>query len=489
MLKRALKETNWQFFTIPAMVMVLGCGLPHPRWERAQDLDWPENWTNVASTHQGRVASGWLGAFADPDMEMLVAEAIEHNRDLRVAGARLFVVKEGMTLGKAARLPTVNASGSASYSESRFEDGNGDLQPFATAKSSRGAMNTSWEPDLWGRLANLHRATIEDYQAELADYQAARFSLAANTAKAWYNLIAARQQVALARQTLESYKRNYAITERNYIAGDPTSSSLAVNFGRNQVASAERALISRELARDEARRFLELLLGRYPATAIAGQDNLPQLAQTVPAGLPSELLMRRPDLVAAEADLRASAERASAARKALLPSINLSAGGSTTTPSLALLDLVKHPAMIAWNVAASLTQPIYQGGRLRAQARQALAQNDMVIARFSNVALRAFREVESALARENSLTTQEQFLNTELEQASLAETQAYRDYSQGLVDILSVLEAQRRASNARSSMIGLRNGRIQNRIDLYLALGGDFNTPPPSLIHSEMDKQ
>jgi outer membrane protein TolC len=258
-----------------------------------------------------------------------------------------------------------------------------------------------------------------------------------------------------------------------------------VNFGRNQVASAERALISRKLARDESRRFLELLLGRYPATAIEGREQLPKLDRAVPAGLPSDLLMRRPDLVAAAADLRASAERASAARKRLLPSIDLSAGGSTTIPSLELLDLIRDPSAITRSVAGSVTEPIYRGGTLRAQTRQALALNDAAIATFSGIALRAFREVESALATEHSLAAQERFLETELRQANLAETQAYRGYSEGIVGILSVLEAQRRASNARSSMISLRNGRIQNRIDLHLALGGDFETPPLSPVEEQ----
>ncbi|MHC4169937.1 MAG: TolC family protein [Planctomycetota bacterium] len=195
--------------------------------------------------------------------------------------------------------------------------------------------------------------------------------------------------------------------------------------------------------------------------------------------------MRRPDLVAAAADLRASAERASAARKRLLPAIDLSAGGSTTTPSLDLLDLIKDPSAITRSVAASVSEPIYRGGSLRAQARQALALNDAAVATFSGIALRAFREVESALATEHSLAAQEQFLETELRQANLAESQAYRDYSEGIVGILSVLEAQRRAFNARNSMISLRNGRILNRIDLYLALGGDFGILPPSPIEEQ----
>jgi len=466
------------FMTISVWILVPGCGLPKPKRESGKDLEMPDTWTSAKADNQGKVGFGWLAEFDDPDMKQLVAEAIERNRDLRAAAARLRRVEEGMIVGRAGRLPWVNASGSGSYAETRFDDGTGDLEPWANAKSSRLSARASWEVDLWGRLANLHHASIEDYHAEAASYHGARLSLAANTAKAWCNLITTRQQVELARQTRDSFERNARIVEGRNKAGDPTASALAVNFGRIQAASAERTLISRELARDEARRFLELLLGRYPASELEGRESLPTLGQAIPVGLPSELLMRRPDLAEAGARLRASAERASAARKSLLPSIDLTAGGSSTGASLELQDLSKDPAQIAWNVATSLTAPIYRGGALRAQARQALATNEVAVANFSAIALQAFREVESALAREHSLANQERFLEAELAQANLAETNADRDFADGLVDILSVLEAQRRAFNARNAMIALRSGRIQNRIDLHLALGGDFETPP-----------
>jgi multidrug efflux system outer membrane protein len=468
----------WCFMTISVLILVPGCGLPKPEREPGQDLEMPDTWTSAKADNQGKVGFGWLAEFEDPDMEQLVAEAIDRNRDLRAAAARLRRVEEGMIVGRAGRLPWVSASGSGSYSETRFDDGTGDLEPWVNDKRSRLSTSASWEVDLWGRLANLHRASIEDYQAEAASYRGARLSLAATTAKAWCNLITAGQQVELARQTRDSFERNARIVERGHKEGDPTASALAVNFGRNQVAAAERSLISRQLARDETRRFLELLLGRYPATELKEPGGLPTLGRAIPAGLPSELLMRRPDLAEAAARLRATAERASAARKSLLPSIDLTAGGSSTGASLELQDLIKDPAQIAWNVATSLTAPIYRGGALRARARQALATNDVAVANFSAIALQAFREVESALATEHSLADQERFLETELQQANLAETNAYRDFSKGAVDILSVLEAQRRAFNARNAMISLRNGRIQNRIDLHLALGGDFETPP-----------
>ncbi len=340
------------------------------------------------------------------------------------------------------------------------------------------SLQASWELDLWGRLRDLDKAAEQDYIAALADFRGARLSLAANTTVSWFDLIASRQFVELAEATLSSYASNLRITERNYKAGDDTASALDVQFARNNVASAERALVRLRLVRDETARTLEVLLGRYPSAELRSGDELPPITKDIPAGLPSELLWRRPDLVAASADLQSSARRANAARKDLLPAITLT--GRASTASTALTNMLVDPEFIVWGAAASLAQTIYRGGAPSAEVRRALANNEAALRRFSSIALRAFREVESALATERSLVDQEKFLEVELRQASLAETQAAREYSEGIVGILEILEAQRRAVDARSSMINLRNQRLQNRVDLHLALGGDFATPPPN---------
>jgi multidrug efflux system outer membrane protein len=456
--------------------LLQGCILPQPDWKGGADLNLPKAWNNTEPGNPEKVTHGWIKEFEDPQMEQLVAEAIEHNRNLMAAAARLKAVREGTIISGAARLPSISASGGGSRSRSQSSGISGTLQPSVQIEGSRVALSASWEADFWGRIANLQKASIEDFKSNLADYKAARLSLAANTAKAWCNLIAARQQMDLASKTLDSFKRNYRITERNYKAGDPTSSSLSVNFGRNQVASAERSLISRQLISEDAKRSLELILGRYPTASVESREKLPTLGKAVPTGLPSGLLMRRPDLLAAAANVRASLQRSSAAKMDLLPSINLTAGKTNSSASLELQDLMQDPVSITRSLAMSVTQPIFRGGRLRARARQAAAQNEAAIATFSGTALQAFREVESALAREQSLATQEKYLDTELRQANLGESQAYRDYAQGILGILSVLEAQRRAFNARSSMISLRNERLQTRISLHLALGGDFES-------------
>lgn len=335
-------------------------------------------------------------------------------------------------------------------------------------------LDASWEMDLWGRLRDLDHAAYQDFVAAQADFRGARLSLAANTAKAWFNLIAAHQQLQLAEQTRDSYQSNFRITERNYKAGDDSATPLDVQFGRTNVASAERDVVVRRLSYEEAARTLEVLIGSYPGGKLRGRDKLPELAKAIPSGLPSDLLSRRPDIVAADADLRASAKRANAARKNLLPSFILT--GSASTSSEALTDILVDPEAIVWNAASRLAQSVFEGGALTAEAKRALAQNEIAIRRYASIVLQALREVESALSTEHSLSEQTKFLSTELKQASLAERQASRDYSEGIVGILEVLESQRRAVSARNAMILLRNQRLQNRIDLHLALGGDFDT-------------
>ena len=468
-----------RILTYCLILLVQGCTLfPSKRAERSVSgqVNFPDFWRNSGVGNEGAISSGWIETLNDPEMSALVFEALERNQSIQISEAQLRIAKESLAFGRSPRLPSFSASGSGSGGGSKSRDAAGDLSDWRNSESYGLTASASWELDLWGRLRDLHQATKYDFAATTADFRGARLSLAATTAKAWCNLITAKQQLELAVQTKESFKTNYRITERNYSTGDATASALSVQFARNNVASAERSMISRQLSLDEAKRTLEILLGRYPATEIAVRDNLPELPELVSTGLPSELLMRRPDLVAASNDLLASAERSVATRKSLLPSINLS--GRSSVGSEKITELFTDPSSIARSVAASLSQPLFQGGRLKAQVRQAEIRNEIALLSFVSIALRAFREVESALARDRSLAAQAQSLEVEFTNANLAETQANREYSDGTVNIIQVLEAQRRAFNARNSRISLKNQRLQTRIDLHLALGGDFSTTP-----------
>lgn len=420
------------------------------------------------------VSLGWLRSFRDPALVALAEEAAAGNRDLRALAARLEAGREGVFAARAPRLPSVNLGMGGSGSGTAVRGADGELGDFSRNEDYRVAVNASWELDVWGRLAALHRAGVADFERQQADFAGARLSLAGQTARAWCQLITARQQVALAEQTHRTFQRNLGVVERSFRNGDAFASALDVKFARNQLAAAGRSVEVQRLAADESRRSLEVLLGRYPAAAIEGNDRLPKLPGAVPSGIPAAVLERRPDVRAAAAQLQAAAERAGAAEKALLPSISLTASGSTASGDL--LGALSDPASLARSIAASLGQPVFRGGALRAASRQASALEEAAVESLAGVVLKAFREVESALAAGQSLERQQALLAKELEQAELAERQASREYSQGTVSYLSVLEAQRRAVTARSQNINMQNARLLNRIDLHLAIGGDFSS-------------
>ncbi len=430
----------------------------------------PSAWKASGSSTSSRISSGWVKDLNDNQLNKLVNEAMKQNPDLLATSERLKAARAGLIRARANRMPSLDASGSGSRSRTNQEAAGGTR---TYSSSRRVSIGVSWELDLWGRLRNLHTAAKADYDTTVADLRGTRLSLAANTASLWYDLISSENQVQLARETLTSYRKVEKIIERNYKAG--TARALALQLSRNNVFSAERILRSRLQRRDDARRNLEIVLGRYPSGKISAPTTLPNIRREIPAGLPAGLLSRRPDLVQARKRLEASFHRALAAQKSLLPTLRLTGSSGTTSNSFPnLLD----PGFLRSSIAASLGQSIFEGGSQRADARAAVARNKAAVHDYTRIALRAFREVESALASESSLKQQEHFLRKELQQAALAERQAERDYAEGVdgVDIIDLLESQRRASNARSSLIDLQNRRIQNRINLHLALGGDFST-------------
>jgi len=450
------------FFSL--CLLISSCGLAYlPKPQDSLKINTPDVWQASSSQDNQRISQGWLQEFSDAKLRSTVKEALQHNQDLQAAAARMRVAKEQTIQSRAALLPRLNAGASGGFTEANSE----------TSERYGLAMAVSWEPDLWGRLRDLNRAVAADFDAAVAEFRNARLSLAATTAKSYCNLISAQQQLVLAETTRDSFEKNLRIIERNYKAGVPNVRALDVQLGRSNVSAAQRSAKARELERDNAVRALEVLLGKYPSTTLKAGENLPTLNRRIPAGMPAQLIERRPDLQAARARILATAQRASAARKNLLP--NLSLLGNSNINQADFSRLLNTSGLVT-NITANLTQALYAGGALEAEVRAAVERNRAAIHDYAQRALEAFREVESALDAESSLASQESYLQKEVEQAALAERQAERDYSEGIegVDILSVLESQRRANNARSALIRLQNERLQNRIDLHLALGGSF---------------
>ncbi len=462
-----LSSPRTAFFATALSLALASCSTrSKPQAVSETTLSTPAAFAAAAATsgQNKKISTGWLREFGDARMTKLVNEALLHNQGLKAAAHRLRAAKQGTIIGRAARLPTLSAS--TSYRET-------DGRNIASSENYSLSLNAGWEADLWGRLRNLDLASQADYTASVADFRSARLSLAANTAGAWCNLITAEQQLALAITTLGSYETALPVVERRYKAN--TLRAVDVQFARNNVANAERSLSTRRLDRDDAARNLEIFLGRYPSASVISSNELPTLAKDIPVGLPSELLERRPDLAAARAQLFASAQDVEAARKSHLPDLSLNGSASNSSDTF---RRVLDPNFLIYSIAASLTQTIYQGGTLNARSRAALDQNRAEIEDYAGAALLAFREVEATLAADRALAEQEIFLKKEVKQSRLAEKRALSDITLGIdgASFLEYLEAQRRSESAGISLIQLKNQRLQNRIDLHLALGGDYLT-------------
>lgn len=432
----------------------------------------PDHWTAARIAVPEAAATGWLHDFDNPVLADLARAAVERNPDLVATAARVEQALARVRLAGADRLPQA----SISLDTARSQNLRGSEFRSVRANTFQHGLDISWEVDLWGRVASLRRAALADLDAASADFAAARLSLAANTAKTALEMAESRGVIALSEENLASLQTNLDILNRKLEAGAADdNTALEISLSRADVARARAIIAQQERQLDTARRLLETLLGDYPAGQIEALRELPGMRRSVPAGLPSELLLRRPDLVAAERRVDARWEEAAAARKALLPAVRLTAGAGTSTTA-EFGDLFDIQNLI-WNIGSNLSQPLFEGGRLLANVALSEAERDEIAALYAESALTAFREVETALASERLLAVQQAALAEAAEEATRAERLSLSQYEKGLVDIITLLESQRRAFDARSALLTTRRQRLANRIDLYLALGGDFDAP------------
>ncbi len=434
-----------------------------PSLDRAEALP-PAPTVFAAAEDAAPPAGDWLAAFDDPVLPLLTAEALTHNADFRAAAARLDQARASARVAGAPRLPSLDASGSVTERDS-------SAFPSSTTSYALG-LNASWEADVWGRVAATAGAAAYDAEASEADYQGARLSLAGATAQAWFALIEAELQEALAARDVGNRERSLDFIERRYRSG--VNTSLDVRLARSALATSRATLQLRRQTLGEAQRTLEVLLGRYPAAELAGAADLPDLAPLAGAGAPADLLWRRPDMIAADLRLESAGLRAEAARDALLPRLTLQAGANATSANTA--NLLDADSIIT-SLVAGLAQPVFRGGALRGEADRAEAAARERLASYASSALTAWREAENALAAEDRLAERAGQLRVAYEEAARAEELAERQYRNGLVTIFNLLDAQARRITSESQYIGARRERAANRVRLYLAIGGEFAAP------------
>ncbi|MEM9025746.1 MAG: TolC family protein, partial [Verrucomicrobiota bacterium] len=322
-----------------------------------------------------------------------------------------------------------------------------------------------------GRLRDSANAADSDFAASEAGYQFTRLSLAANVARTWIQAIAAKKQLDLAERTYALWEDNVEIINSRFERG--ISTALELQLIRSDAFSRLSSVGLTKDNLDETIRSLELLLGRYPAGVLEVPEEFPTIEPTIPAGLPSELLERRPDIIQATAQLEASAYRQAFSHKNRLPSFALT--GSLGRSSSELGDL-SDPDFNVWSIFGNLGTTLFNFGRLEAEQDQATAQWVQAGHNYVSTVLGAFFEVESRLTSDALFVERIQAQRDAAKASTDAETISWEQYQSGLVDFISFLEAQRRADNARRELISEESSYLLNRVNLHLALGGNFDS-------------
>ena len=447
---------------VGSLTILSGCALKDPP-DHAQvthdalpNVPIPEAWQSAAGA--GGVEDQWLATFADATLDALVAEAIFANPDMRITAARVEQAAAQLKAAGSYLLPAVGALGRTG----------GKLGGDFTGTSGV-LFKAVWEGDVWGRVRYGNRAARETFFSVADDLAAARQSLVGLIAKAWFLAIESRLQRDIARQVVADSERLVSVAEDRARVG--SGNDLDTTLAEQTLQTSRDALAQIELAYVQAVRAVELLVGRYPAAALEPAAVLDALADAAPAGLPSELLERRLDVMAAEHRIRAAFSNVEAARAARLPTISLSAGISHITSDL--FQLQKRDDWVK-SVGGTSVLPIFDGGYLKAQVEARTAEQREALALWAKVGLNAFSEVESALAAEASLREREPILSKQLDLSQHALDLEQVRYRVGATDLRTVLQQQMVVYSVRTSLLRVQSEQRVQRVNLYLALGGDF---------------
>jgi multidrug efflux system outer membrane protein len=308
----------------------------------------------------------------------------------------------------------------------------------------------------------------------LADFEYARQSIAALVAKSWFLAIEAGLQLEAARDTVRATEALVRLSEDRLRIGVGNQEELFV--ARASVGTYRDVQRQLELGREQAIRALELLLGRYPAAAAAPASQLPAFPGEVPGGLPSQLLERRPDVIAAERRVAAAFHRIQEAKAARLPAIALTTSLSSISSDLFVLQDHSNPV---WSLGANLLAPLYRGGALRTQVEIRTEEQRQAVAEYASVGLRAFGDVEAALSAEIASREREQILAQVLSDNQQALSVVQTQFNVGSTDLRFVEQRQLALTSTRSALIRVQAEQRVQRVNLHLALGGSFEPPPP----------
>ncbi len=428
---------------------------------------------DTAGTPGAASVAPWQDYFADPQLRQLIEAALANNRDLRVAVLNIEQARATFQVRRSDLYPTVGLGANASRGPSAA---NGDL----TNSFSVGLALSAWELDFFGRIASLKEQALAQYLATEEGRNAAQVSLVAAVANGWLTLLADEELLELSRQTLASREESVRLTKMRLDAG--VASALDFRQAQSQTLAAQTTLAQQKRQRALDENALALLLGQSlpddVRASLAGSQlaNAPAMTP-LPAGLPSELLTRRPDIRQAEQQLIAANANIGAARAAFFPRISLTAQAGTASSELS--GLFKSGSW-GFTIAPSLLLPIFDAGRNQANLESAQAGRSIAIAQYEKAIQTAFREVSDALAGQATLQEQSQAQQQQAEAESARLQLADLRYRNGVSSYLDLLDAQRSLFATQQGVVQVRLAQLQNQVALYKALGGGAPVSTPA---------
>ncbi len=440
-------------------------GLPvSAQWPQGQAYEGIEGVTNADISKVG-----WQSFFLSPPMQQVIQTSLDNNRDLRVAALQVEQARALYRVERAALVPSVNATGTGTR-QGIPENASTTGQDMISSTYSAN-VGAAFELDLFGRLRSLNEKALEEYFATEEAQQAARITLISETANAYLTYLADKKLLDITKDTLKTQQESFALIKQRYDLG--IGSQLDLEQARTSVetARANRARYVRYVAQD--RNALELLMGTAPDTATtldALTLDTVELADNLPVGLPSAVLLERPDIRQAEHSLKAANANIGAARAAFFPTISLT--GSAGLASEGLSDLFKSGSSLAWSFIPQITLPIFSGGKNIANLDNATTGQKIAAAQYEKSIQTAFREVADELAARGTYTEQLAAQISLVGATGNAYIISRARYDQGTDNYLSVLDSQRELYSAQQSEIAVQQERLTNFVNLYKVLGG-----------------
>lgn len=445
----------------------------------------PETW-NTPLPKEESYAGKWWEVFNDTLFNQFFSEFRDRNPDLlsisqQIESSNLLAKINGATLtpsvsattGGGRRLQNLSAFGfslsSLGLGGESTDSSESDQVVSFSSDNYNATIVMQWEIDIWGKLRNQRKAAFKNFEATQNELAYLRFSLSTQFATSYYAAVEAEMQYRLAQEITASLQGVRDVVSERYGLG--LTSSLDLRLAEASLANSKLQLVDRSIQKNRTLRSLESILGLYPSATIQVSAELPSSIPPIVAGIPSDLIKRRPDVIAAVNKIEAASYEHAQSKRNLFPSFSLTASGGTSASELK--DVLNGDYSV-WNLGANISAPIFQGRRLRNNVLLKEAQFNLAELEALKIMIRAFSEVEQALFIQHEIILQLDAVKTAEEQARAAYDLAFDRYQKGLVNLITVLNSQNQWRNSQSIKISIQNLHVNSYTGLQLALGGEF---------------